>query len=103
MRLKTITKQEEENIEEASLSLPKLPKKLKAELDRFTDRNCIVALENSYDAVCEQCLKAHALSEAKKLSLPQKIIESINKSFSCKTGHNGYYMDQDKIVKIKRG
>jgi hypothetical protein len=102
MRLLNKLTKEEENIAEASFSLPKIPKQLKEELDRFSDRNCLVALENSYEAVCEQCLKAHLLAEAKKMNLSKKLTESIKDSLKGKIGHNGYYMDQDKIIRIKR-
>lgn len=102
MRLKTLTTNEQENIEAASFSLPKIPKNLKHELDRFADRNCLVALENSYDGVCLSCLKAHALAEARKMNLPDKVINAIKESFAGRIGHNGYYQDQDKIVRIKR-
>lgn len=109
MRLLNKTTKEEENIAGASSAgfsdsqlFSKLPKPLREELNRFTDRNCLVALENSYEAVCEQCLKAHLLAEAKKMNIPKKLIESIKDSFEGKIGHNGYYMDQDKVIRIKR-
>lgn len=102
MRLTNKTPEEEENTAEASFTLPKVPANLKAELDRFSDRNCLVALENSYDGVCLSCLKAHALAEARKLNLSPKAIDAIKDSFDGKIGHNGYYMDQDKMIRVKR-
>lgn len=102
MRLTNKTPEEEENTAEASFTLPKVPNELKAELDRFSDRNCLVALENSYDGVCLSCLKAHALAEAKRMNLSKKLLESLKESFEGKIGHNGYYMDQGKMIRVKR-
>ncbi len=103
MRLTKTIQEQEETIETASPpKISFLPSLLKEELNRFADRNCLVALENSYDGVCLSCLKAHALSEAKKLNLPKNKIESIKASFDGRIGHNGYYMDKDKLIRIKR-
>lgn len=103
MRLTKTIQEEEETAETASpLNLSSFPSSLKEELVRFADRNCLVALENSFDGVCLSCLKAHALSEAKKLNLPKSSVESIKTSLEGKTGHNGYYMDKDKMIRIKR-
>jgi hypothetical protein len=106
MRLKNITPENEENLVGASsqkvLNMQNLPPALTAELSRFADRNCLVAIENSYEAVCERCLKAHALRTAKAMNLSAEVLESIKELFGDVIGHNGYYQDQEKIVKIKR-
>jgi hypothetical protein len=103
MRLTKTIQEDEEKIETTSLpNLSSLPSSLKEELTRFADRNCLVALENSFDGVCLSCLKAHALAEAKKFNLTKSLIESIKTSFDGRIGHNGYYMDKDKLIRIKR-
>lgn len=79
-----------------------LPKSIKEELDRFADRNCVVALEDSYEAACEQCLKAHALKHAKEMKLSKKEVETIHAIFNCKIGHHGFYSDRDKMIRIKK-
>ena len=103
MRLNKTIQEEKEKIGITSPpNLSSLPSSLKEELNRFADRNCLVALENSFDGVCLSCLKAHALASARSMNLSKKIVESIKTAFEGKIGHNGYYMDKEKLIRIKR-
>jgi len=71
-----------------------IPDALIAELEEFSSRNVI---EEGY---CEMCLKAYALRKAKEIQLDKKAIEFLENAFDCKTGHMGYYLDENKIIKI---
>ena len=50
--------------------------------------------------VCERCLKAHSLKRAQELSLPRAIVNMIENRFDCPVGHDGYYIDEDELIKI---
>ena len=76
------------------------PDALVKELKKFSDRNYIALGDNAFCALCESCLKAHALRTAEKLRLNEEVLGKINKLFNCNAGHNGYYLDKTKLIHL---
>ena len=83
-----------------------LPDALVEEIEDFTERNSLVIVgyglgdRRPLHRCCQSCLKAHLVKTAKDLKLNKRVINYILSSFSCAMGHNEYYLDEDKLVKI---
>lgn len=83
-----------------------IPRKLVTELKNYAKRNSLALdshlIRNKAEVhiCCPNCFKAHALSKLKEFGFDSDIKELIEESFSCDTGHLGYYMDKDKIKRI---
>jgi hypothetical protein len=75
-------------------------------MEQFSHRNMLSeVIDSKYltsqpKEVCPQCLKAHALHHASLLGLPAESLDFLSKLLPGKPGHNGYYLDSGKIVKI---
>lgn len=75
------------------------------ELRKFSKKNAILheysihGNKKKSSVCCTRCLKAHALNICKRENLreAEKIIEG---AFEVEAGHNGYYLDSEKVVKI---
>lgn len=71
-------------------------------MDEFNVRNSLAVVgsdfgeKESIHKCCESCLKAFSLEKAD--SSQEKVI--IEKIFDCKTGHNGYYVNDGELKKI---
>lgn len=50
---------------------------------------------------CLQCLKAHALKKAKEFGFEEEKIYMLEHCFKCEEGHNGYYLDVDRMFKCR--
>lgn len=50
---------------------------------------------------CEQCLKAHLLKKAEKFRIDKEKISMLEYCFKCEEGHNGFYLDVNKVVKCR--
>ncbi len=74
-----------------------IPDDLIAEAERFMDRNVISDADLQ---CCPQCLKAHVIKKATEFGLSTKEIEFLNEMFNSEIGHNGYYLDADKLIKL---
>ena len=57
-------------------------------------------IETSKKLCCNKCLKAHFIEKTKTLNLKKENLKIFEKLFNCKAGHNGYYLDQERVVKI---
>jgi hypothetical protein len=78
-----------------------IPDDFIAKLENFKERNAVEGIGESYGKVCcTQCLKAYALKKAEELGLGKKAIGIVEKMLEGKTGHNGYFMDGDELVRI---
>jgi len=78
-----------------------IPDNLARELENFAKRNSIFSTKVDDKLVhhcCPSCLKAHALKKSEELNLDCK--EAIEEMFECETGHLGYYLDEEEIIKI---
>jgi len=76
-----------------------LPEELINEIRQFSERNLMIFRVNNavlYDC-CPNCLKAHLLKKAKVLGLNAELQEKISRMFKSESGHNGYYLDKNKI------
>ena len=72
-----------------------LPSQLLSELERFIERNKIVG--NNY---CERCFRAHVIMKARELRIGKDLIIQIKENMSEEIGHNGYYLDGDKLIRF---
>ena len=101
MRLKII-KQKGGKMIEGGIQIKNIPDKLTDELNHFIKRNSLVFLHlpNTANGICKRCLKAHAIRKAQEMNLHKWIICSISEKFDCEAGHNGYYLDKSKLIKI---
>lgn len=89
-------------------SLPerKISDVLKKEASAFKERNSIVI--GGYDVktkqpihrCCPRCLKAHLIKKAEELDLDHDLRELLFSMVEFETGHYGYYMDGDELIKI---
>ena len=75
------------------------PEAFVKEIKKFSDRNCLSLGDDAY-ALCDSCLKAHALKTAEKLGLDRGISKKISKIIDCDAGHNGYYLDKEGIIEL---
>jgi hypothetical protein len=78
-----------------------IPKRFWIELDSFIKRNILVTNNAEEKHYCSSCLKAHALKTARELKFQDKEMILIGKIFEkCSLGHDGYYLDSEKLIKI---
>ena len=47
------------------------------------------------------CLKAYALKKAAELGLGQNAIAAVRRMIPGETGHNGYYMDGEELIRVE--
>ena len=72
-----------------------------SEIDSFASRNNTANSENGeLHTACPSCLKAHAIAKARELGLDQLSIEYIDKILEGEIGHQGYYLDEDNLIKL---
>ena len=86
-------------------SLKGISRKLFLEAEAFMQRNRIVDLSSLEDneinlECCPHCLKAHLLKKADEMNLGKATREIIISMGELQTGHDGYYLDKEKIVKL---
>ncbi|MBX4196021.1 hypothetical protein KW805_00330 [Candidatus Pacearchaeota archaeon] len=79
-----------------------LPSALLEEMKEFMERNTLAVSRQAGKKkihCCTRCLKAHALKTAKEMNFLylEKLIDRI---IEAEAGHNGYYMDEDDLIKI---
>jgi len=81
----------------------KIPRELMKEIESFVKRNALVEVASSLDGrkpiyhCCPSCLKAHLV---KKTNSNKKIERLLSELLGYETGHHGYYMDGENLVKI---
>ena len=83
----------------------KLPEFLVKEMLLFSGRNSIIKINEcascgeEINIACPQCMKAHLL-KATRESGKNEIAELITEFFNYEAGHEGYYLDENRDVKI---
>ncbi len=83
-----------------------LPEALLEEIEEFTERNSLAVIGNTIKErkpihrCCPQCLKAHIIKTAQEIKLNKYDIIAIASLFPCETGHDGYYLDEERLLKI---
>jgi hypothetical protein len=77
-----------------SQAFERFPQKLVVELETFFKRNSLSG------GICKRCFKAHALKKAKELKINGKELCRLKKMFKARTGHMGYYLDDNELIKI---
>lgn len=82
----------------------KIPLALLDEMKLFCSRNVLIfplREPNSFEAYpcCQRCLKAFAIEKAKELELGEGVLALLDKMFDCETGHDGYYLDGEHVLK----
>lgn len=84
--------------------LSNISKKLFLEAVNFGRRNKLIerarAIEEPVQECCPHCLKAHLLKKAEEMNDGRSIRQLIMKMAEYRNGHDGYYMDGDKLIKI---
>ena len=86
-----------------------LPKKLLFEMRGFIRRNSLAVIGYSIKNkkpihyCCPSCLNAHLIKKARDFGFEKDIEESLKKIFDCEIGHRGYYLDRNKLIKLKIG
>tara|TARA_Y100000310_G_C20107855_1_gene545727 strand:+ start:261 stop:560 length:300 start_codon:yes stop_codon:yes gene_type:complete len=79
-----------------------LPPSFQEEIQAFIVRNAI-AQANPHptkEHCCDHCVKAHALKTAQLLNLNQDTLDVLSASLDGNLGHDGYYLDQERLIKI---
>ncbi|RMD65784.1 hypothetical protein D6817_05425 [Candidatus Pacearchaeota archaeon] len=81
-----------------------LPVELIAEMVAYLERNVIAEVETGEGGkvrvCCPSCLKAHAISHARKKGFGEEVVEKLKGLSPMNAGHFGYYMDNGKLVKL---
>ena len=74
------------------------------EIKNFIQRNSLVVSKNKSGKVdvhfCCNCLKAHLKNVAKKRNIDENASRILCAILHCQTGHGGYYIDANKLIKI---
>jgi len=78
-----------------------VPDDLISELEKFKDRNIILEIKGDGRVCCSMCLKAYALKKAAELGLGQNAIAAVRRMIPGETGHNGYYMDGEELIRVE--
>ena len=73
-----------------------IPSRFISDLEEFARRNYLPHIEEC----CPQCLKAHAIKRAEEHNLSREEIGSLKSLFKGKIGHNGYYLDKEKLIEL---
>ena len=84
-----------ENITKTRVVL-RLHPRLLLELEAFRSRN---SAPSTISAYCIRCLKAHLIKKAREFHMEEEI-ENIHHELEDEVGHEGYYLDADRIIKI---
>lgn len=72
-----------------------------SEINSFAERNNAVSNSKALHTSCPHCLKAHAISSANELGLDSRAKSFIDALLEGETGHDGYYLDKDKLIKLE--
>lgn len=86
--------------------IERMSHKILREAESFKKRNAIAVVACKLDSrkkvykCCPNCLKAHLIKKAEEWDLGRDLVEIIDNTVEHETGHYGYYMDKDKIVKL---
>ena len=86
--------------------LTRLPVKIMKEAQLFIKRNSLAVVAYTIDEkapihkCCENCLGAHLMRKADSLGLDNKAKENIVKAFDNHIGHEGYYLDKGRLVRV---
>ncbi len=94
------------NIFNKLTKITNIPDLLIKEADSFIKRNslaviaCDIHSKEHINECCPSCLEAHLIRKAKELGLNKNHKEAIQKIFECEIGHNGYYIDRERLVRV---
>jgi hypothetical protein len=82
-----------------------LPESIVKECERFCKRNLLMEFgekkgSKEFFGCCERCLKAHLIFTARSFGFGKEVLGKISKAFGCERGHDGYYLDGEKVVKL---
>ena len=80
-----------------------LSERFAEEVDTFTRRNSILTIYSSRKRkilCCPACLKAHMFKKVQEWGMDIRVFPSIKNLFKGEIGHRGYYLDQEKVIKI---
>ena len=78
--------------------------KLFFELQEFVQRNLLTV--DSFEplrkikVVCPNCLKGHLIKTSQEMGFSDMFTKIIYDNFKGECGHNGYYLDGEKLIKL---
>ena len=90
------------------LGLPekKLSDVLLKEAEEFRKRNSLALVGHTIPdkkpifKCCSSCLKAHLIKKAEEKNLDKDLMEVLFLMVEHETGHHGYYLDGEEMIKI---
>ncbi|MBX4212160.1 hypothetical protein KW787_01745 [Candidatus Pacearchaeota archaeon] len=71
-------------------------------MKKFVARNIVVSSStplNEKIHCCPRCLKAHAIKMAEEMNFLH-VNKTIKRLIKGEVGHDGYYLDQDELIRI---
>lgn len=81
-----------------------LPGKFIEKIESFRIKNCLAvtrSLENQKKIhCCQNCLNAHALKIAREMGIESSLLPYFDFIFPGEVGHEGYYLDEDNLIKV---
>ena len=78
-----------------------MPDALLLEMENFVERNALITVASHLEdkkpikQCCRKCLKAHLFKK-----FGRDFEKLLNWVFDCETGHGGYYLDGQNLIKI---
>ena len=77
-----------------------LPEPLLGEIQSFINHNSILEISSTGEKVCcMRCLKANIIKKAREMNASLNY-EKLSRLIDEKTGHEGYYLDEDRLVEF---
>ena len=73
-----------------------IPNELIDSLKDFVERNP----SPGTNQCCPKCFKAYALKKLGEMKLNSRTRRFVESLYECDVGHDGYYLDEDKLVKV---
>ncbi|MBI3334837.1 hypothetical protein HYZ97_05095 [Candidatus Pacearchaeota archaeon] len=80
-----------------------IPDDFIAEMEAYCVRNAVIEKVHNLTGLhhcCPACVKAHAVKHASSIGLNREASGVITKFFRGDIGHDGYYLDQEKLIKL---
>jgi len=76
------------------------PKEFLEKVESFIQRNSVAVDEKKRKVCCGKCLKAYSKKLANEMNLESGIQDFLEKEIKETEGHDGYFIDKEKLIKI---
>lgn len=77
-----------------------LPDRFIEEINRFGQVNKVHIPNLDSNIPCPMCLKAHIVKTCEEMGINPLAAAPILKKLRCKVGHNGYYLNGNKLIAL---